>query len=151
MSHLKPTGSLPSFSRRTLIRGALAAGLASTGAGSLVACGGGGGSSSGGGTVGGEVTLGVYQGDEVPRKAMQAMIDGYAHGSNVKINFVDHETFKNNINNYLQGNPDDLFTWFAGYRGDLAFAALIVGGGSSEYAVRMTKVMLESLPPDFLA
>ena len=116
MSHLKPTGSLPSFSRRTLIRGALAAGLASTGAGSLVACGGGGGSSSGGGTVGGEVTLGVYQGDEVPRKAMQAMIDGYAHGSNVKINFVDHETFKNNINNYLQGNPDDVFTWFAGYR-----------------------------------
>ncbi len=115
MSHLKPTGSLPSFSRRTLIRGALAAGLVSTGAGSLVACGGGG-SSSGGGTVGGEVTLGVYQGDEVPRKAMQAMIDGYAHGSNVKINFVDHETFKNNINNYLQGNPDDVFTWFAGYR-----------------------------------
>ena len=27
--------------------------------------------------------------------------------------------------------------WFAGYRGDMAFAALIVGGGSSEYAVRM--------------
>ena len=29
--------------------------------------------------------------------------------------------------------------WFAGYRGDMAFAALIVGGGSSEYAVRMPK------------
>ena len=28
-------------------------------------------------------------------------------------------------------------SWFAGYRGDMAFAALIVGGGSSEYAVRM--------------
>jgi len=41
--------------------------------------------------------------------------------------------------------------WFAGYRGDLAFAALIVGGGSSEYAVRMTKQMLDSLPPGFLA
>src|SRR6202008_1743905 len=39
----------------------------------------------------------------------------------------------------------------AGYRGDLAFAALIVGGGSSEYAVRMTKVMFESLPRDYLA
>ena len=37
-------------------------------------------------------------------------------------------------------------SWFAGYRGDMAFAALIVGGGSSEYAVRMTKVMLQSLP-----
>lgn len=42
-------------------------------------------------------------------------------------------------------------SWFAGYRGDLAFAALIVGGGSSEYAVRMTKMMLDALPPDYLA
>jgi cell division protein FtsI/penicillin-binding protein 2 len=41
--------------------------------------------------------------------------------------------------------------WFAGYRGDLAFAALIVGGGSSEYAVRMTRDMLNALPPDYLA
>ncbi|HUM00437.1 MAG TPA: penicillin-binding transpeptidase domain-containing protein [Mycobacterium sp.] len=37
-------------------------------------------------------------------------------------------------------------SWFAGYRGDMAFAALIVGGGSSEYAVRMVKFMLAQLP-----
>jgi hypothetical protein len=42
-------------------------------------------------------------------------------------------------------------SWFAGYRGDLAFAALIVGGGSSEYAVRMLKGMLDGLPPDYQA
>lgn len=41
--------------------------------------------------------------------------------------------------------------WFTGYRGDLAFAGLIVGGGSSTYAVRMVRHMLEGLPPDFLA
>jgi hypothetical protein len=41
--------------------------------------------------------------------------------------------------------------WFAGYRGDMAFSALIVGGGSSEYAVRMLKGMLAQLPPDYLA
>ncbi|MGH3581944.1 MAG: penicillin-binding transpeptidase domain-containing protein [Mycobacterium sp.] len=41
--------------------------------------------------------------------------------------------------------------WFAGYRGDMAFAALIVGGGSSEYAVRMCRDMLNGLPPDYLA
>lgn len=41
--------------------------------------------------------------------------------------------------------------WFAGYRGDLAFAALIVGGGSSEYAVRMVKMMFGELPADYLA
>jgi hypothetical protein len=42
-------------------------------------------------------------------------------------------------------------SWFAGYRGDMAFAALIVAGGSSQYAVRMTKRMFDSLPGDYLA
>jgi hypothetical protein len=42
-------------------------------------------------------------------------------------------------------------SWFAGYRGDLAFAALIVGGGSSEYAVRMVKQMFAFLPTDYMA
>jgi hypothetical protein len=47
--------------------------------------------------------------------------------------------------------PGGSHSWFAGYRGDLAFAALIVGGGSSEYAVRMVKFMLALLPPDYMA
>jgi hypothetical protein len=47
--------------------------------------------------------------------------------------------------------PGGSHSWFAGYRGDLAFASLIVGGGSSEYAVRMTKFMFDSLPADYLA
>jgi hypothetical protein len=47
--------------------------------------------------------------------------------------------------------PGGSHSWFAGYRGDLAFAALIVGGGSSEYAVRMVKYMLALLPPDYMA
>jgi hypothetical protein len=33
----------------------------------------------------------------------------------------------------------------------MAFAALIVGGGSSEYAVYMCKLMLDGLPPDYPA
>ena len=33
-----------------------------------------------------------------------------------KVNTVDHNTFQEQINNYLQGSPDDIFTWFAGYR-----------------------------------
>ena len=41
--------------------------------------------------------------------------------------------------------------WFAGYRGDMAFAALIVGGGGSEAAVRMCRDMFRGLPPDYLA
>ena len=34
----------------------------------------------------------------------------------VTINTIDHNTFQDNINSYLQGTPDDIFTWFAGYR-----------------------------------
>lgn len=124
MSIIKPTSPLPSFSRRTLMRGAMATGLAATGAGFLSSCGGGGG---GGGSTK-ELTMGCYQGDEVPRNAFQAMVDGYTGDlAEPKINFVDHETFKNNINNYLQGNPDDVFTWFAGYRARFFAANGLVG------------------------
>ncbi|WP_279582817.1 ABC transporter substrate-binding protein [Fodinicola feengrottensis] len=38
------------------------------------------------------------------------------NGATVKINTVDHNTFQEQINNYLQGRPDDVITWFAGYR-----------------------------------
>jgi len=39
-----------------------------------------------------------------------------AAGINVKLNVVDHNTFQNQINTYLQGTPDNVFDWFAGYR-----------------------------------
>lgn len=47
--------------------------------------------------------------------------------------------------------PGGSHAWFAGYRGDLAFATLIVGGGGSESAVRATKIMFESMPPGYLS
>ncbi|RRD45194.1 ABC transporter substrate-binding protein [Tessaracoccus sp. OH4464_COT-324] len=93
---------LPTLSRRGLLT-ALGLGLGST----LTACG-------GSSTPVNHVTLGSYQSDDVPRKAMTEMIAGFP--GEVKINTVQHETFKEGINNYLQGNPDDVFTWFAGYR-----------------------------------
>jgi multiple sugar transport system substrate-binding protein len=34
----------------------------------------------------------------------------------VNVNTKDHNTFQEQINSYLQGTPDDVFTWFAGYR-----------------------------------
>ena len=36
--------------------------------------------------------------------------------------------------------------WFAGYRGDLAFATLVVGGGDSTNAVAVTRDFLAALP-----
>ena len=74
---------------------------------------------TGGGTASGTITFGSNYSDAVPKAAFASMIGGFtAANSNAKvtINTVDHNTFQNNINNYLQGTPDDLFTWFAGFR-----------------------------------
>jgi multiple sugar transport system substrate-binding protein len=74
---------------------------------------------SGGGAATGTITFGSNYSDAVPKAAFAAMIAGFSSanpGASVKINVVDHNTFQNNINNYLQGTPDDLFTWFAGFR-----------------------------------
>ncbi|MBF6173850.1 penicillin-binding transpeptidase domain-containing protein [Nocardia blacklockiae] len=38
-------------------------------------------------------------------------------------------------------------SWFIGYRGDMAFATLLVRGGSSDHAVAVTRDMLAALPP----
>ncbi len=40
-------------------------------------------------------------------------------------------------------------SWFVGYRGDMAFATLLVKGGSSDNAVAVTRDMLAALPPGY--
>ncbi|UGT64883.1 penicillin-binding transpeptidase domain-containing protein [Nocardia asteroides] len=40
-------------------------------------------------------------------------------------------------------------SWFVGYRGDLAFATLLVKGGSSDNAVAVTRDMFTALPPEY--
>jgi len=67
---------------------------------------------------GGTVTLGSYQSDATPKAALKAMIDycSAQTGVNVTINTTNHGDFQNAISSYLQGTPDDIFTWFAGYR-----------------------------------
>jgi cell division protein FtsI/penicillin-binding protein 2 len=40
-------------------------------------------------------------------------------------------------------------SWFVGYRGDIAFATLLVRGGSSDNAVAVTRDMLAALPPGY--
>jgi multiple sugar transport system substrate-binding protein len=66
----------------------------------------------------GEVTLGSNYSDAVPKKAMQAAADSFTAktGVAVKINTVAHGTFQDQISSYLQGTPDDVWTWFSGFR-----------------------------------
>jgi multiple sugar transport system substrate-binding protein len=103
------------FSRRSMLKAT--AGLAGLAAvPGLAACGGSGGS---GGSASGTVTFGSNQSDPTPKKAYAAFVKDFEKSNknlDVKVNTVDHETFQNQINNYLQGTPDDVFTWFAGFR-----------------------------------
>jgi len=69
-------------------------------------------------SVGGEVTLGSNYSDELPKGVLQGIVDTFTQetGITVKINTVDHSTFQNQISSYLQGTPDDVWTWFSGFR-----------------------------------
>jgi multiple sugar transport system substrate-binding protein len=108
------------MTRRTAIHSGLIGLAAAYG---LSGCGGddepAGGGAEGGGAPTGEVTFGSNYSDEVPKQALQASLDAYEQqsgGVTVAVNTVEHETFQEQINNYLQGDPDDVFSWFAGYR-----------------------------------
>jgi len=57
-------------------------------------------------------------GNPVPIAAYNAVFKAFTAktGTKVNVNTVDHNTFQEQINTYLQGQPQDVFTWFAGYR-----------------------------------
>jgi multiple sugar transport system substrate-binding protein len=120
-----PSG-LSTVTRRDVLKGmAGVAGLATVPA-LLAACGPGaspttGGAApptAGGSPAGGSITLGSNYSDEVPKKVLQGIVDTFTQttGISVKVNTVDHSTFQNQISSYLQGTPDDVWTWFSGFR-----------------------------------
>ena len=115
--------ALPPFNRRSALRGI--AGLAAAGlsTGLLSACGDdddskSSGSTDSGGSATGPITFGSNYSDAATKTAFAALIDEASTKTAVKVtvNTTDHNTFQNNISNYLQGTPDSLATWFAGYR-----------------------------------
>lgn len=119
MAHSYDRSDLPGsvtghrMSRRTLLRGAAVGAGAVTLPALLTACGG------GPGGDGKTISLGSNASDPIPKKAFADAFKAYAGQSDsrkVKVNTVDHNTFQENINRYLQGKPDDVFMWFAGYR-----------------------------------
>jgi len=106
----------PRLSRRDMLKMfGVSAGMAG-----LAACGddGGGGAAGGGGSGSKEVTVGSNASDTLPKKAYEEVFANFqkASGITAKVNTVDHNTYQEQINNYLQGRPDDVWMWFAGYR-----------------------------------
>ncbi|KUL26597.1 ABC transporter substrate-binding protein [Streptomyces regalis] len=114
MQHFSPSGlSLPSPSRRTMLRGIGGAAVLGAGIPLLSACGG-----SGSASDPKTVTVGSNASDAVPKKAFADIYAAFKKesGLTVDVNTKDHNTFQEQINSYLQGTPDDVFNWFAGYR-----------------------------------
>jgi multiple sugar transport system substrate-binding protein len=74
--------------------------------------------SAGASTAVGSLSVGSYNSDPGPKKGMEDIDAAFKGdtGIEVALNTVDHNTFQEQINSYLQGKPDDVFTWFAGYR-----------------------------------
>ena len=66
----------------------------------------------------GSISLGSNYSDQVPKDTLQSIVDTFTQQSSVKvtINTVDHGTFQDQISAYLQGTPQDVFTWFSGFR-----------------------------------
>jgi multiple sugar transport system substrate-binding protein len=66
----------------------------------------------------GAITLGSNYSDPIPKGVLAGIVDTFTQqtGITVKVNTVDHGTFQDQISSYLQGTPDDVFTWFSGFR-----------------------------------
>jgi multiple sugar transport system substrate-binding protein len=134
-----PSVAGTSMRRRSVLAGGLGLGAALGGSALLAACGSSSNSSSSSGGASGSasptgtVTFGSNASDAVPKKTFQTLIDDFDKktGVTTKINTVDHNTFQEQINNYLQGKPDDVYTWFAGYRMRF-FAAQGLAGDTSD-------------------
>ncbi|MEW2038562.1 ABC transporter substrate-binding protein, partial [Streptomyces sp. NPDC005534] len=108
-----PGHSAPTPSRRTLLRGIGGAAALGAGIPLLSACGG-----SGSAADPKTVSVGSNASDAVPKKAFADIYTAFKKQSGVTadVNTKDHNTFQEQINSYLQGTPDDVFNWFAGYR-----------------------------------
>lgn len=124
---IPPSVAATGVGRRSFLRGAgmVGAGLAVPGL--LAACGSDDASSdstatsdSGAEAGGQEISFGLNEGDgsgpAYDRRAVAVEAYEAATGNTIALNAVDHNTFQEQFNNYVQSNPDDVFTWFAGYR-----------------------------------
>ncbi|MBZ3906296.1 MULTISPECIES: ABC transporter substrate-binding protein [Streptomyces] len=113
MHRFSPGRPMPAPGRRTVLRGIGGAVVLGGGIPLLSACAG----SSGAGDTK-AVSLGSNASDAVPKKAFAEIYAAFTKksGITVDVNTKDHNTFQEQINSYLQGTPDDVFNWFAGYR-----------------------------------
>ncbi|HET9781023.1 MAG TPA: ABC transporter substrate-binding protein, partial [Candidatus Dormibacteraeota bacterium] len=69
--------------------------------------------------TGGKLSIGSNASDPGVKKGLADIVAAFQSangGTQVSVNTVDHGTFQNQITSYLQGTPEDVFTWFSGHR-----------------------------------
>jgi multiple sugar transport system substrate-binding protein len=99
-----------------------------------------GGDGDGGDTSVGTVTFGSNYSDEANGEAIAAAIA--TTGLDVEINTVEHNAYQENFNTYIQ-QPDDVVSWFAGYRMRAFANKGVVGDVSDVWASDLDSVMSE--------
>jgi multiple sugar transport system substrate-binding protein len=149
MSEARPPMADPDGARGRMTRGRL---LATGATGALAAYGltASGAAARGmlaGGALAGTVTLASYEENAgIPALAADTKLFTKATGIDVKTHTFAHGPFQEQINSYLQGHPDDVFTWFAGYRMQF-FAAK----GLATPIDDVWKILTPQMPPAFKA
>jgi hypothetical protein len=101
------------LSRRRFVRGTAGLAALTMLGGLLKAC-----ASAASPSATGRLTLGSNYADETPRRALAEVVDDFTakSGIEVVINTVAPGPFQDRIGAYLQGTPDDVFSWFGGNR-----------------------------------
>jgi multiple sugar transport system substrate-binding protein len=147
MSEAGPTSAEPHGTGRAMTRGKL---LATGATGALAAYGlTASGAAARGmlarGVLADTVTLASYEENAgIPALAADTKLFTKATGIDVKTHTFAHGPFQEQINSYLQGHPDDVFTWFAGYRMQF-FAAK----GLATPIDDVWKILTPQMPPAF--
>ncbi len=90
-----------------------AGGATTTAGGSTETTAGGADTTEGAAPSGDAVSIGINEAEGKAKEGFEAALK--ATGASVDANYVDHNSFQENFNTYLQ-DPDDVMTWFAGYR-----------------------------------
>jgi len=87
------------------------------------------------GDASGDLTIGSNASDEAPKAGLAAVVAAFPNDNvNLSINTVDHNTYQENINTYLQSEEDDVMAWFAGFRNKFFADQGLVGDISDVWA-----------------
>jgi multiple sugar transport system substrate-binding protein len=93
------------------------------------------------GKASGEITVGSNYSNDLPKQGLHAAVAALPNKNiTVKLNEVDHNTFQQNITTYLQ-NPDDVLSWFAGYRMQYFAAQDLLGAIDDVWAAGLNDTM----------